>query len=363
MRRVAVAVLAVLATGAALAQEPEGAALVVGRAVSAQELETHPVLASLRNSFPACRSIEAQTARVKIDRGPDSGDSLDEVTVLTADCRRGRTQFLHMRLDRGAEGDEILMQMLGRADHEGFAVDPATRRLFVRIAGRNRLEDLRWQPLVREHLLRRRLPLREYVGVLLPIVPGGPVPPLTALARPADAPAATPAPVPAAEERARLAAELRQEIEAELRPRLAAELRAELHDEVQARLDRAREIVVGLERDLAAERAQRVRIETTLVEREQAIERERAAREVAERLLGLAQRAEADRTARERAEAALAAAREAERNASARAEADRAARESAERALEAERSQREAVEARLRTQPPAADGQPAGEAQ
>lgn len=307
--------------------------------VDAAAVADDPAVRAVRSTYGACRPTAVQRLRVKLDRGPDTGEGEDIVALVDADCRRGPTQFVFIGLDNGSEApEEVLLHLVPRPTYLGLAVDPQTRRMFGRTA--RGAEEVPWQRLTRDHLFRLRKPLREYAGLILPPVPTGPIPPLpapetAAVAAAAPAPAAPPQPSASdAAARAQLEAEVRSAIEPELRRTLAVEIRQELAAEAQARLDRARELVERLQRDLETERAAAGRLRAEATQREEALVRERTARETAERLLGLAQAAERERNARSLAEQALVEARrEAERQVSeARAAAERTASELAQQA-------------------------------
>jgi hypothetical protein len=312
-------------------------ALIGSSGVAPAEIAGLPAVRAIRETFPACRSFDAaHVIRVKVDRGPDATQRDDVFALVSGDCRRGRTQFLYLGIDRGADEPEpVLVQLFAQVAFDGLAYDTATRRLFGRVVRRDRLEELPWQRFAREYLLRQQAPITDYVGLMLPPTPAGPVPPVTAIAAP------PPPPDPAVALRERLESELRPQIEAQLRERLRTEVRQELFAEVQARLDRAREMVMGLESQLAAERQARERLTAELATRDAALRRAEARREEAERYLGFARAIETERAAREAAMALANAARAAAE--SARAEVQR---------LEEELRRRE-IETETRTAPPA----------
>lgn len=340
MKRVALAALvAGLTVGgvtSAVAQSttPEAQAppaLMGSSAVAPADVAGLPAVRAIRETFPACRAFDtAHVIRVKVDRGADATQRDDVFTLVSGDCRRGRTQFLYLGIDRGAEEPEpVVVQLFAQVSFEALAYDPATRRLFGRVLRRDRFEELPWQRFAREYLVRQQVPLTDYVGLMLPPVPAGPVPPVTAIVA---APAA-PSPASAPRERA--------ESETELRDRLRTEVRQELFAEVQARLDRARELVMALEAQLATERQARERLVAELATRDGALQRAEARREEAERYLGFARTIETERAAREAAMAMASAARAAAE--SARAEVQR---------LEEELRRRD-VDMVTRAQPPA----------
>jgi chemotaxis protein histidine kinase CheA len=312
--------------------------LVTAQPAPADQLESAPATAAVRESFGACRPLAAETLRVRLDSASEGVATPEAVTLLTAQCPRGRMQFLHIRMEREDEPEDVLVQQLPRADFQGLAADPATRRIFARLPNRERYEELRWQPAMRNYLVGWGMPLQDYAGLLLPAVPTGPAP-LVAASTPPPAAAAAP----------RSSDELRAEVEAELRQRLTAEVREQFVAEVQARLDAARAIVENLERELGAERAAKARAEAALTERDRALAAERVARETAERLLGLSELAASERAARERVEQALGEARAAERTAQERAQSAAAAlaqlRAEAAQAQSAAAAQRSAADA------------------
>lgn len=291
--------------------------LVQSEAVASAALDSDAAARAVRASYAACRPLAVQRLTARLDRGPDAGAGGDLIALVDADCRRGPTQFVFIGLDASAEApDEVLLHLLPRIAYQGLALDQQTRRLFGRTP--RGLEEIGWQRLTRDHLFRLRKPLREYAGLILPPVPAGPTPampplPSTAAAPPAatstaPAPSAAATPAPAltdATARAQLEAEIRAALEPTLREEITRDVRQEVAAEVQARLDRARGIVEGLNRDIETERATIAQLRAELAARDEALGRERAARETAERLLGLAQAAERDREARAVAERAL----------------------------------------------------------
>jgi hypothetical protein len=276
-------VAATAAVGAATAQPAPH--LIGGASVAPHEIEAHPAVRSLRAAFPACRAFDAvQAIRAKIDRGPDATPRDDVFALVSADCRRGRTQFLYLGIDRGADEPEpVVLTLFPQPIYAGLAYDAETRRLYGRLARPDRLAELPWQRFARTYLAAQQVPLADYAGLFVPPVPAGPVPTVAAIVPPPD---------PTVALRARLEAELRPTIEREIRERLRGEVRQELFAEVQARLDRAREIVVGLERDLAdarghasAARDEIGRIRAEAAEARAALGRSEAARQTAERAL------------------------------------------------------------------------------
>lgn len=196
------------------ATQPPSATLILSSPIPEADLATLPAIRVLRAAYPACTRFDtAHIIRAKVDRGPDATPRDDTITLVSADCRRGRTQFLTLGIDRGAaEPEPVMRTLFGRAAFSALVYEPGTRRLFARVGATERLEELPWQTFTRDSLVRERAPLADYAGLLLPPVATGAVPAWEAVRR------------------VSLEAELRPAVEREIRERVEPPLRAAIEE-------------------------------------------------------------------------------------------------------------------------------------